>query len=111
MLRPDVIVMDLRMPELDGVQATREILRQHPDVAVLVLTMYDEDEMIAQALRAGARGYLLKGAEQQEIERAIRAVAAGEVIFSREVGAKVLGRILDPVQSAPPLPALTRRRT
>lgn len=108
-LRPDVVVMDLRMPGLDGVQATREILRQHPEAAVLVLTMYDEDDMIAQALRAGARGYLLKGAEQQEIERAIRAVAAGEVIFSREVGVKVIGRILDPVQAAPPLPALTGR--
>lgn len=106
--RPDVVVMDLRMPELDGVQATREILRQHPDVAVLVLTMFDQDDMIADALRAGARGYLLKGAEQQEIERAIRAVAAGEVIFSREVAGKVLGHILNG-PAAQPLPELTGR--
>jgi DNA-binding NarL/FixJ family response regulator len=97
------------MPELDGVQATREILRQHPDVAVLVLTMFDEDEMITDALRAGARGYLLKGAEQQEIERAIRAVAAGEVIFSRDVAAKVLGRYLGTANSSPVLPELTGR--
>ena len=106
---PDVVVMDLRMPELDGVQATREILRQQPNVAVLVLTMFDQDDMIAAALRAGARGYLLKGAEQEEIERAIRAVAAGEVIFSREVGAKVLNGIVTTPSATPPLPELTSR--
>lgn len=106
--RPDVVVMDLRMPQLDGVQATREILRQHPDAAVLVLTMFDEDGLIAEALDAGARGYLLKGAEQEEIERAIRAVAAGEVILSAKVADKVLGRLSKAAQ-AQPLPALTSR--
>ncbi|WP_026550302.1 response regulator transcription factor [Arthrobacter sp. Br18] len=106
--RPDVVVMDLRMPQLDGVQATREILRQHPAAAVLVLTMFDEDGLIAEALDAGARGYLLKGAEQEEIERAIRAVAAGEVILSAEIADKVLGSLS---KSAPAqlLPTLTSR--
>ena len=69
--------MDLRMPDMDGVEATRRILLSHPGTAVLVLTMFDEDALVADALRAGARGYLLKGAEQEEIERALRAVAAG----------------------------------
>lgn len=108
LIRPDVVVMDLRMPQLDGVQATREILRQHPGVAVLVLTMFDEDGLIADALDAGARGYLLKGAGQEEIERAIRAVAAGEVILSAKVADKVLGRLSQAAQ-AQPLPALTSR--
>lgn len=107
-LRPDVVVMDLRMPVLDGVEATRRIVRDYPGVAVLVLTMFDEDAMIADALAAGARGYLLKGAEQDEIDRAIRAVASGEAIFSRAVAAQVLRRI-SPEPARRPLPGLTPR--
>ena len=92
-VRPDVVVMDLRMPDLDGVETTRRLTRDHPSVAVLVLTMFDEDALISEALGAGARGYLLKGAEQNEIERAIRAVAAGDAIFSATVADRILGRI------------------
>ncbi|MEU6414865.1 response regulator transcription factor [Microbispora sp. NPDC046933] len=91
--RPDVVVMDLRMPVLDGVEATRRIVRDHPATAVLVLTMFDEDTLIAEALRAGARGYLLKTAEQEELERAIRAVAAGDAIFSSSVAGRVLKQV------------------
>lgn len=108
LLRPDVVVMDLRMPVLDGVAATRRIVRDYPGVAVLVLTMFDEDALIADALSAGARGYLLKGAEQDEIERAIRAVASGEAIFSRTIAAQVLRRI-SPEPARRPLPGLTPR--
>jgi DNA-binding NarL/FixJ family response regulator len=104
--RPNVVVMDLRMPELDGVETTRRLARDHPDVAVLVLTMFDEDQLISEALAAGARGYLLKGAEQDEIERAIRAVAAGDVIFSATVADRVLRGMTAP---APALPALSER--
>jgi len=104
--RPDVVVMDLRMPELDGVETTRRLAREHPQVAVLVLTMFDEDQLISEALAAGARGYLLKGAEQDEIERAIRAVAAGDVIFSALVADRVLRGVTAP---APALPALSER--
>lgn len=88
--RPDVAIMDLRMPEVDGVQATRELLRRQPSVAVLVLTMFDEDKLVEDAIAAGARGYLLKGAEQEAIERAIRVVAGGDSVFSRDVIDKVL---------------------
>lgn len=94
--RPDIVVMDLRMPDLDGVETTRRLARDHPSVAVLVLTMFDEDVLISEALGAGARGYLLKGAEQNEIERAIRAVAAGDAIFSATVADRILGRIAPP---------------
>jgi DNA-binding NarL/FixJ family response regulator len=102
--RPDVVIMDLRMPVLDGVAATQQITHDYPEVAVLVLTMFDEDALVADALRAGARGYLLKGAEQDEIERAIRAVARGDVIFTAAVAARVLGQ----VSAEPPTPVLAQ---
>jgi DNA-binding NarL/FixJ family response regulator len=105
--RPDVVIMDLRMPELDGVEATRQIVRAHPRVAVLVLTMFDDDAMVAQALQAGARGYLVKGAEQDEIERAIRTVAAGGVVVAGQVAGALLGRLARPAEV--PFPSLTDR--
>jgi DNA-binding NarL/FixJ family response regulator len=83
--------MDLRMPGLDGIEATRRIVGASPHVAVLVLTMYEDDASVFSAMRAGARGYLLKGAEQAEIVRAVAAVAGGEAIF----GASVAGRIIE----------------
>ncbi len=91
--RPDVVVMDLRMPDLDGVEATRQIRDRAPGVAVLVLTMFDEDVLVEGALAAGARGYLLKGAEGAEIERAIRTVASGDTVLSRSVAERVLTRV------------------
>ena len=106
--RPDVVLMDLRMPDMDGVEATRHILKNRPETAVLVLTMFDEDALIAAALRAGARGFLLKRADQEEIERAIRAVAAGDAIFSNDVAGRVLGA-LTTEREAPTLTALSGR--
>jgi DNA-binding NarL/FixJ family response regulator len=93
--RPDVVVMDLRMPGMDGVEATREIVRDFPSTSVLVLTMFSEDTLVTQAMRAGARGYLLKTADQFEIERALHAVAAGQAIFSSGVAHRVLRRVGD----------------
>lgn len=108
--RPDVAVLDLQMSGLDGLAATREITRAVPSVAVLVLTMYDDDESVFAAMRAGARGYIVKGAEQDEIARAIRAVAAGEAIFSAGVAKRVLGFLSSPpAVAADPFPQLTTR--
>jgi DNA-binding NarL/FixJ family response regulator len=91
LLRPDVVVMDVRMPGTDGLEATRRITAAVPGTAVLVLTMYEDDDTVFAAMRAGARGYLLKGADQTEIDRALRATAAGEAIFGPGVAARVLG--------------------
>jgi len=108
--KPDVLVMDLRMPDLDGATATAEIARVAPDVAVLVLTMFDDDESVFAAMRAGARGYLVKGASQDEIVRAINAVAAGEAIFGPGVARRVLRYFAAPPKLAEPaFPELTAR--
>ena len=107
--RPDVIVMDLRMPDLDGTSATAEIGRVAPDVAVLVLTMLEDDDSVFAAMRAGARGYLVKGASQQEIVRAITAVAAGEAIFGPGVARRVLRYFASPPAAEPAFPELSPR--
>ncbi|GAA1157966.1 response regulator transcription factor [Kribbella jejuensis] len=106
--RPDVAVLDLQMPDLDGFAATRELARSAPEVAVLVLTMFEDDDSVFAAMRAGARGYLVKGAEQDEIARAIRAVAAGEAIFGPGVARRVLTFFASP-PPADPFPELTAR--
>jgi DNA-binding NarL/FixJ family response regulator len=106
---PDVAMLDLQMPELDGFAATREIARVAPEVGVLVLTMFDDEDSVFAAMRAGARGYVVKGAEQDEIGRAIRAVAAGEAIFSPGVAQRVLRYFAAPPPVADPFPELTSR--
>jgi DNA-binding NarL/FixJ family response regulator len=107
--RPDVAVLDLQMPDLDGFAATREIARAAPEVAVLVLTMFEDDDSVFAAMRAGARGYLVKGAEQDEIARAIAAVAAGEVIFGPGVAQRVLRFFAGAPPATEPFPELTSR--
>lgn len=108
-LRPDVLVMDIQMPGLTGVAAAREITRVAPDVAVLMLTMFDDDDSVFAAMRAGARGYVLKGAQQDEIIRAIQAVAAGEAIFGPGIARRMLGLLSAPTTPAAPFPGLTSR--
>lgn len=89
----DVVLMDLRMPELDGVAATRLIRRDHPGTAVVVLTTYADDTSIADALRAGARGYLTKDAGRAEIAAALRSAAAGQAIFTAEVSDRLVAAL------------------
>jgi DNA-binding NarL/FixJ family response regulator len=108
-LRPDVLVMDVQMPELTGVAAAGEISRVAPEVAVLMLTMFDDDYSVLAAMRAGARGYVLKGAQQDEIVRAIHAVAAGEAIFGPGIARLVLGLGSAPPAAEVPFQELTSR--
>jgi DNA-binding NarL/FixJ family response regulator len=108
-LRPDVLVMDIQMPGLTGVEAAREIGRVAPQVAVLMLTMFDDDYSVLAAMRAGARGYVLKGAQQDEIVRAIQAVAAGEAIFGPGIARLVLGLVSAPPTAEIPFQNLTSR--
>jgi DNA-binding NarL/FixJ family response regulator len=89
-LRPDVILMDLRMPGLGGIEATREILSKNPQVGILVVTMIEDDDSVFAAMRAGARGYLLKGADKDEMLLAIRAVGRGEAIFGPGIARRLV---------------------
>lgn len=104
----DVAVVDLDMPGVDGAAATRELLQVRPDVAVLVLTMHDDDGSVQRALRAGARGYVLKGAAQGAIVRAINALAEGDTVLHGDIGARVV-RAATESRPSPEFPSLSAR--
>ncbi|EOD64852.1 response regulator [Amycolatopsis vancoresmycina] len=108
-LRPDVVVMDLHLPDLSGIQATRLIVAANPGTGVLMLTMADESESVFAAMRAGARGYLLKDAEPDEIIRAVQAVARREAIFGADIANRVLAFFNQPPATEPVFPELTGR--
>ena len=109
-LRPDVVVMDLNMPDLGGVEATRRIVAQAPGVRVLVLTMFDDDESVFAAMRAGALGYLLKASRPTQIVRAVRSVGEGEAIFSPAIAVRLLAYFATaPRERVEAFPELTAR--
>jgi RNA polymerase sigma factor (sigma-70 family) len=89
-LHPDVVLMDVRMPEMDGVAATRELSAHHPEVKVIILTTFEDDETVFEGLKAGARGYLLKDISSEEMAQAVRKVAAGEALIQSRITRKVL---------------------
>jgi DNA-binding NarL/FixJ family response regulator len=89
-LKPDIILMDLKMPGLNGIEATRRVLQTQPAIGVLIITMFDDDDSVFAAMRAGARGYLLKDADREELIRAITAVQRGEAIFSPAIAQRMI---------------------
>jgi len=89
-LQPDVVLMDINMPNLNGIEATRQILNTHPNMGIIMVTMLEDDASVFSAMRAGARGYVLKGAHHDEILQAIRAVAAGQAVFGPAIAARMM---------------------
>lgn len=103
-LQPDVIAMDLHMPGVGGIEATRKILQANPQMRILVLTLFEDNDSVFAALRAGARGYVLKEANEVEVLRAIRSVSSGEAIFSPVIAQRLIDFFANPHQPTPPVP-------
>ncbi len=110
-LGPDVVLMDIQMPGINGIEATRRILSSDPKVGIVVLTMFEDDDSVFSAMRAGARGYVLKGADPSEILKVVRAVAEGDAYFGAEIARRLTDFFSVPRTASPaePFPELTAR--
>ena len=110
-LLPDVVLMDIRMPGMSGIEATRHIVRAQPAVGVIMLTMLEDDDSVFAAMRAGARGYILKGADKAEVLRTLQAVALGEALFGPGIARRLMAFLGTSGTLAPPaaFPQLTER--
>jgi DNA-binding NarL/FixJ family response regulator len=114
-LQPDVVLMDINMPDLNGVEATRGILQESPDVGIIMVTMLEDDASVFAAMRAGARGYVLKGSHHTEMLQAIRAVAQGQALFGTAVASRIMRffqtghQLASHSDDAEPFPELTER--
>jgi DNA-binding NarL/FixJ family response regulator len=110
-LQPDMVLMDIQMPGINGIDAARQITRASPHIAVLMVTMFDDDHSVFAAMRAGARGYVLKGAKHEDMLRAIRAVGNGEAIFSPTVATRMMDFFagMRPAKLPPAFPELSDR--
>jgi len=109
--RADIILMDIQMPGINGIEATRKILERDPNIGVVVVTMFEDDDSVFAAMRAGARGYVLKGADAQEVLKVVGAVAEGEAHFGPEIARRLMAFFSAPKPAAPSeaFPELTAR--
>lgn len=109
--QPDIVLMDIQMPGLNGIEATRQIVQTSPHIGVIIVTMFEDNDSLFAAMRAGARGYVLKGADQEEMLRVIQAVAQGEALFGPAIAARLHSYFTAPKPEtlAPTFPNLTER--
>ena len=109
--RPDIILMDIQMPGINGIEATRRVLEKYPSIGVVVVTMFEDEDSVFAAMRAGARGYVLKGADAEEVLKVVAAVAEGEAHFGPEIARRLMGFFSAPKPAGPSeaFPELTAR--